>query len=278
MPSKPKPDEQAALNSLRASHPDFEGVKDWQRGNDPPDFTGTRPSGEKIGLELTEWLDSERATTSSISRTDAEYQWLEGLATEKWPAPKSFDRVVLQFKRSVKFNRHHATEFRDDFETLVKEADEKIDRSMLLQEVSNLSLYATLSRYVRRVFFEQLPEKYRSALGQRWVATGGRFYPNDPQKMARTFLETVERKISKRNYKGLIEREGLKELLLVVHFGIRGLLHLGPSVAVAPTTPLLGAVRSGLGSGAGPFAKVYLYLVLNDGPLYLIFPSAEATE
>jgi hypothetical protein len=54
MPSKPKPDEQAALDSLRASHQDFEGVQDWQLGNDPPDFTGTWPNGEKIGLELTE--------------------------------------------------------------------------------------------------------------------------------------------------------------------------------------------------------------------------------
>jgi hypothetical protein len=182
--------------------------------------------------------------------------------------------VVLQFKRSVKFNKLYATEFRDDFEALVREADGKIDRSALSQEVSNFSRYATLNRYVKCVFFEQLPEKYRSALGQRWVGTGGRFYSNDSHKMARTFVETVERKISKRNYKGLSEREGLQELILVVHFGIKGLLHLGPSVAVTPMTALLSAVRSRFGIGAGPFAKVYLYLVLNAGPLYLVFPSA----
>lgn len=269
--SNVKADEQAVLDSLCASHPNFEGVTAWQRGNDPPDFVGVRANGEKVGLELTELLDSKRAT-SSISRTDAKYQWLEALATEQRSAPKSFDRVVLEFKRSVKFNPHHATKFCEEFYALVEDADQKIDRASLPQSMLNVSGYPKLGRYVSRAFFESLPERYRPSSGQRWVGTGGELHAVDLKRAARSFLKTVQRKTSKENYKGLAEREDLKELILVVHFGIRGFFHFDPGIAVARPVSFVDAARSELAGYADPFSKVYFYLQFNDGPLHLILP------
>lgn len=268
----PKSEDRKILDNLRDSHPNFEDVTNWETGPDPPDFIGTRPNGPKIGLELTEWLDAKQATRS-ITRMEAEYRWIEALATEKQSPPKSFDRVILAFKNSVRFNEHDAPRFRDEFYALVWKTDEHADRLTVLNAVLDLSPYPTLKRYLRGLSFQRLPDKYCVTSGQRWVATGGKFYPSDPQNAMRSLLETIEKKISKKDYVRLKQRLNIQELILVVHFGLRGVLHAAPSIAISPILlDLIPEVRSRFSDGAGPFNKIYLYLALNEGPLHLIYP------
>ncbi len=273
----PKSDDEQILDSLRAAHPTFEDVANWEAGPNPPDFLGTRRDGVKIGLELTEWLDAKQATPS-IARTDSQYRWLEALATEKRPRPNRFDRVVLLFKKSTKFNEHDVQSFCDDFYALVRDADEHPDRSFLegIHEViSDLSRYPTLRRHVSDLFFEHLPDKFRVP-GQRWVATAPKFYPDDPERAVRALLESIQKKISK--YPGLAKRLGLHELVLVVHYGLRGVLHASPHVRVDHTLEgLLSEVRSRLRDSLGPFSKIYLYIALNDGPLHLLYPTDQSS-
>jgi hypothetical protein len=265
-----KPDEQKTLDSVVGSHPNFEEVANWEAGPNPPDFIGTRQNGERIGLELTEWAESKQSRFTK--RVDDEYRWLETLETEKQAAPKSFDRVIVAFKKSEKFNRLHAPKFIKEFYALIKDADSRLDRPALPSEGLDFSAYPTLKRYLIGVFPYRTPDKYRAALGHRWVSTGGRFIPTDPQRATSTLLVTIQRKLSKKEYADLVDRMGLRELILLVHFGMKGMSRIGPTVATAPVTSLLDEVRSQLKDGAVPFSKIYLYIGFNEGPLHLIYP------
>jgi len=157
-----KPDEQKTLDSVRASHPNFEEAANWEAGPNPPDFIGTRQNGDRIGLELTEWAESKQSRFTK--RVDDEYRWLETLETEKQAAPKSFDRVIVTFKKSEKFNRLHAPKFIKEFYALIKDADSRLDRSVLPSEGLDFSAYPTLKRHLIGVFPYRAPDKYRAEI------------------------------------------------------------------------------------------------------------------
>jgi hypothetical protein len=121
---------------------------------------------------LTEWTDSKQSRFTK--RADDEYRWLEALETEKQPAPKSFDKVTVIFKRSAKFNTHDAPKLVEEFYALVRDSDSRVDRSALPSAGLDFSGYPTLKRYLGGLFPYIVPEKYRVAIGHRWATTGGR--------------------------------------------------------------------------------------------------------
>ena len=74
-----KLNEKEVLDSLLMAYPGFlrEGLR-WSPGPDPPDFITTSAEGERLGLEMTEWLHKAQ-TSVSISNQESRIQLLQVL-------------------------------------------------------------------------------------------------------------------------------------------------------------------------------------------------------
>jgi hypothetical protein len=92
-----RPEEEQLFASLLKSQPNFLNVARWVPGPDPPDIVLTNVSGQQLGIELTEWLDTEQ-TTPSITKTDNKMQWLVGLDSESHKPPRNFQFVRIDFQ------------------------------------------------------------------------------------------------------------------------------------------------------------------------------------
>ncbi len=66
---------------------------------------------------------------------------------------------------------------------------------------------------------------------------------------------------------------GLAELVLLLHYGIRGILHNWPFEGVNwKLEDTLREARKNLAKGSGPFDRVFLYLAFNEGQLFTLYP------
>ena len=65
----------------------------------------------------------------------------------------------------------------------------------------------------------------------------------------------------------------LAELVLLVHYGIRGLMHNAPFEGASwKIEDVVAAARANLAEDAGHFDRAFLYLAYNDGQLFLLYP------
>ena len=98
------------------------------------------------------------------------------------------------------------------------------------------------------------------------MADGGAF---DPKVATTALIDAIKYKASKPNYQTLKADLGLAEHVLVVHYGIRGLLHNTPFEGINwKLDDILEKVRAEFQHFHGPFDRGYLYLTYNEGPLY----------
>ena len=273
-----KPEETELFETFVATHPDFLGCNSWEPGPDPPDVIITDASGRKFGVELTEWLNKSQ-TAKSIKRVDEEFERLTALDTESHPQPKNFAYVQLRFRHGVRFAQKQREKFRQEFYELIGHVDETWAQEMG-QEAQKLWMdftnYPTLGKHVYLMRFDdQL--RYRPPVGSRWALGTPRGGAYDPRDSSHALLDTIEAKRKKTNYEGLREQLGLTGFVLLIHYGIRGILHNTWFEGLYyKLEDVLREAREYLAADPGPFDRAYLYLAYNEGPLYVLYPDSVA--
>lgn len=86
-------------------------------------------------------------------------------------------------------------------------------------------------------------------------------------------MAKIEAKITKPNYANLKVQYGLAEFVLLLHRGIRGILHNTPFGGINWTIQdVISEARTSLKESAGPFDRVFLYFAYNDGELLTLYP------
>ncbi|MGC2283176.1 MAG: hypothetical protein WA603_24400 [Candidatus Acidiferrales bacterium] len=153
--------------------------------------------------------------------------------------------------------------------------DSEWEREMAMtpQKIWNdFSDYPILRKHTHLIYFHE-PAPVPLSQGSRWVfstAEGGAY---DPKWATQALIETIQRKKTKPNYTTLKEELKLAEFVLLVHYGIRGLLHNTPfGGATSTLDATLSEARADLAKGSGPFDRVYLYLAYNEGQLFDLYP------
>jgi len=266
-----KPDEESLFKSFMKAHPNFLGAMNWVPGPDPPDVVITDVQGRQSGIELREWLD-QRETTPSIADQENEMKWLAALDTENSPPPKCFQCVHIWFHSGSRFSQRDEASFRKEFYQLISHVDDAWEREMAEtpQKIWNdFTNYPTLRKYIFLVRFDdRMPFRPQPwALG---TPKGGAY---NPRRMTEALLEGIEDKKSKPNYADLKIRHGLAELVLLMHYGIRGLLHNAPFGGVNwKIENVVAEARAYLALDHGPFDRVFLYLAYNEGQLFNLYP------
>jgi hypothetical protein len=256
------------------THPDFLNHANWLEGPDPPDAFLIDKEGRIIGVELTEWLSDEQ-TTPSIASQERELGWFNVLSSEKHPPPRSFAFVTVSFRADMKAPRGKEDDFVKEFYELMAYVDESWEREMAdnPQKLWNdFSKYPTLGKQVSLVRFVD-QAALRPTEGNRWILGTPKGGAYDPRQATNVLLERIAEKKRKANYATLKSEYRLAELVLLVHYGIRGLLH---------NTPLEGLnwklddhireARTNLAEDHGYFDRVFLYLAYNAGPLFTLYP------
>jgi hypothetical protein len=266
-----KPEEKLFWETFITVRPEFLAMKSWIPGPEPPDVIITDASDRKLGIELTEWLDKHQ-TTPSISTTENEMKWLNALDSENSPPPQHFQSAHLWFRSGTRFSQREKASFRKEFYELISHVDGRWEREMAgtPQKIWNdFSKYPMLGKHLHLIRFEdRMPFK-----PQRWALGTPKGGAYDPRWATVALLDRIEEKKSKPNYSNLKTQYGLAELVLLLHYGIRGLLHNAPFEGAGwKIEDAISEVRGSLAINSGPFDRVFLYLAYNEGRLFTLYP------
>lgn len=267
-----KSEERVLFETFIAVHPEFLECKSWAEGSEPPDVIITDNSGRRVGVELTEWL-IESQTGTSIRHEEQKYERLNALDTENHAPAKNFAYVQLWFRHDTRFSERHRERFRHEFYDLIAHVDRVWEQEMQdTQKIWNdFTSYPALGR---EIYFMRFDDKasFRPTPGTRWALgtpRGGAYAPRD-STMA--LLETTKKKRAKANYTGVKEQHGLAEFVLLVHYGVRGMMHNTPFEGLHwKMEDVLREIRADLVKNPGPFDRVFLYLAYNEGQLFSLY-------
>jgi hypothetical protein len=266
-----KPEEKLLFETFIATHPDFLDIKTWIPGPEPPDIIGTDSHSRQIGIELTEWLD-KRQTTPSVANQENQMKWLSALDTENHAPPQNFQYVQIWFRSGTRFSQREESPFRKEFYHLVVYIDDNWEREMAgtPQKIWNdFSNYPTLGKHISLVRFDDSA----SLKPARWALGTPRGGAYDPRWATDALLQRIEEKKNKPNYATVKAEYGLAEFVLLLHYGIRGILHNWPFKGVNwKLEDTLREARRNLVENPEPFDRVFLYLAFNEGQLFTLYP------
>jgi hypothetical protein len=266
-----KQEERTFFETFLTVHPEFLGVRSWAPGPEPPDVIVTDVDGHKLGLELTEWLD-DRQATPSITDQENQMKWLAALDTEHSPPPQHFQVAYIWFRSGTRFSKGEALSFRKEFYDLMGHVDGTWDEEMggTPQKIWNdFRKYPTLGRRVLLIRFQDRV-RFKPARWALGTPKGGAY---DPHRATQALLDRIEEKKKKPNYANLKAEQGLSEFDLLVHYGIRGILHNTPFRGFGKIPEdAISEARMKLASDPGPFDRVFLYLAYNEGRLFPLYP------
>ncbi len=272
--------EREVLDSLLNAYPGFlsENLQ-WESGANPPDFVGTSVSGERFGLELTEWL-IERQTTTSISNVESRMRLLGAIASERAGCPSPIVRVVICDRLDAPFRARDRQSYVREIYQFVEQFASRwtSDDPTGSWPVRDLSAYPTLARYCHSITLYGPPYNFTSPSGhalygpgKRWIEfepVGGVY---DPQWAVDALISRIKDKTAK--YQNIHRAQNITHFALLAHYGIRGIMHNTPykSRSVGLEDAAMQAHQCFL-TEHGAFDSAYLYMNFNGGKLVRLFP------
>lgn len=294
---KQKYEEQQIVDAVSSSFPSFlNGVRFDAVANDPPDFLGICDTGERIGLELTTWLDhmqTKRAQGRQRMREDL----LRIVAQEKHARPTKVLSTVITPKWGNIVPKATYEPLCGEFYAVVHHFDRALptlraahwrplstlDRFDYEAHQRELSSYPTLSKYVESIWFSE-----RLASDAVWenhrrvsVLPDGGLY--DPSVARRALAEIIKKKSSyyrKESAKARLAAHKLDKLHMLVYahpelFGTNTSYQTGSQMAKSPVEGLAEvAASAAAGVSPGVFDAIFLfYPALNSRWLAQVWPA-----
>lgn len=274
-------EERKVLDTLVNAFPRFLGeALNWHDGpqNGPPDFLASSCDGKRLGLEVTEWLAKDQ-TGISISNQESRLHLLQAIASEQSEKPVPLTRVAICDRLDVPFLRNDCDKYvREIYKLISIFAPMWYEKQALgIVNVSDFSGYPTLRRYCVCVTlygpprFCNDPKFDWNRPGLPWIVfepVGGIY---DPQWAVNALLERIDPKA--RKYCGIHQAQGLDHFTLLIHYGIRGMMHNTPySGKSARLADAARQAHEHLKTKHGEFDSAYLFMNFNGGKLIKLFP------
>jgi hypothetical protein len=259
--------------------PNFAGrlMKEWAKGADPPDIVCVDLTGNRIGVELTEWVNGN-LMASEKARQELQDSFSRIVCSDRETPPQNIENITVGLKTDAIPPASEQEEFRRELFNCVRNKDAAWPPGRSLQSHLQLDFaeYPILRKYITWIEYWPCRRLQRSK-GSVWVRlpARGRFYT--PQEMLDTLIANIAKKIGK--YSTLHQQQKLDELYLIVFYS-KGLLWNPPYSALGwGFRDIANAVSDMLSQNPGPFQKVFLFSpVEKDQKVLQVWPrDASAT-
>ncbi len=262
------------LGSFLEFCPSFGGepTVEWSQPKpDPPDILAITSSQRKIGVEMCSWLD-EQQTACGVSYQRTEESLVNALGDQGTNTLKNVHQVWVHPKESPRIRPEDEAGFRDEVHRKIAELDELIghDGSWSPQgEVSNdFSRYPVLGKHLDSI--RCWPRKTwrpggfvmkKSYPGTPWIHMRARGGAYSTDVMLEALYAALDKKRSR--YSG--KPAGMDEFHLLIHYD-KALYYNTPIEGLnLKVEDMARKAKDYIGTNAGPFRKIFLYLAVEPG-------------
>lgn len=259
-----RPEEKLVFEAFLGAHPNFAGRPVTTReGADPPDYLCVDTAGKRIGVELGEWLN-ERQMRTSIRRERLEDSYLKAIRSKEVPPPSNVGLAWLGPEPDKVLPSQDAVEFRGEVLKFLGEMDAAWPNRTEWHgpqgaHITDFSRYPILGKYLNDLHsFSR--NQFNTWLGYEWICFPSRGGAYTPADAVDALLELIKNKLGK--YTGLLQKENLDELYLIVYYN-KGLLHNTPFVAPGFGFRQVAEIAAqAVAQSPGPFTKIFLFNAL----------------
>jgi len=191
----------------------------WAAGENPPDFLCTDNAGNRIGVELSEWLD-ETQIAQERPQYQREEEFLAVIRSRDEPPPKNIGNIWIFANENVRLSASEALEFRTQLYAFINDLDQRwstIEDHDDPQgtDVDDFSGFPLLQKYLSGLMCWS-QSRHHTYQGNEWIAFmnhGGGYSPD-------TAVEALERTLSRKTakYSTLHADQRLAELYLLLYY------------------------------------------------------------
>jgi hypothetical protein len=270
--------EAAIFEAFKGVNPNFAGCEiahvEW--GGDPPDVLCLDPIGNRIGVELTEWLNPEQ-----IERSKHQYRleesYLSVIRSRDEPLPAHFG-FVLMATRDVRLAPEHGEKFRTELYRFLSQVDQDWNENPDWHDSPGGALFDDFHAYP--VLAEHLVglvlHSRRFGPGVDWICFRPHGGAYSPEWMQNALLNNISNKIRRYSTPEASKRlldERLSQFLLVAYYD-QASLHNSPYDAPGFGFPEIGASLAAMLAGTShPFHRVFLYSPVEKIPFIQVWPA-----
>jgi hypothetical protein len=275
--------EKAIFSAFLRAAPDFVGeeIADWKQPtdeNDFPDIVCKSKTGNRVGVELGEWLNEDQMRSAKgMERTQQSI--LEAIGGQGKNTTENIFCVWLLPAVRARIKPADATQFRTELFQMIEEVDQRWPDERFWHgprgfraSGDELAPYAILQKYLNGIHFfpsdryEGWPPDGRKVKrqwfeGQPWILFPARGGSYSKDTMLQPLLELLAEK--KEHYSSA--GTGFHHLTLMIYYN-SALIYNSP--AETPTFTFEDAVREArtfIGDDPDPFTSIYLFLAIDEG-------------
>lgn len=276
--------EEANFRAFLETQAGFAGrpIKDWQRGGDPPDVLCLDSNGERIGVELMQWVNEQQMAVSK-ARYALEESYLRIIRSPDESPPENLGLIWLRAKDRTRLDPTRATEFREELYGCVRQVNDAWSlhpewNDPQGYDFEDFTGYPCLAQHLDGLHF-MCPQRFKPGLGAEWItfpAHGGAY---TPLRMRDALLENVRKKIMKYSQpqnQQKLKGQQLDEFHLLAYYD-EAVLHNSPYHAPGVGfREIAGVVARELATTTHPFDKVFLFSPIEKSQKVLqVWPTIE---
>lgn len=269
--------EAANFQAFRVALPNFAGPLariEW--GADPPDVLCVGASGNRIGVELVQWIN-QRQIAESKKRYKLEESYMSAIQSESVQAPPSIAMIFIYAKTPLAPN--NAAVFRKELYEFIAAVEAKYPEWDDPQGYmfTDFVAYPCLAAHLEGLDIYSTRGRSRLPLGVHWIVFRNHGGAYTPDWMRDALLGNIKRKIekyTKPHNKQKLEQQQLTEFYLLAYFD-EAVLHNTPYDAPGFGFREIAAIVGGeLASNPHPFDRVFLYSPLEKTPAIQVWPAS----
>lgn len=277
--------EAANFEEFRLAHPNFADrpLVSIQWGGDPPDILCLDAPGNRIGVELVQWVN-ERQMAASKARYKLEDSYRRVIRSSYMQPPANIGLVFIYSKDRTPLLPKNGTAFPDELYKCVGAIDAAWPSNPEWGDpqgyyFTDFSGYPCLGQHLEGLIFHARGRRFNPSFGAEWLtfrAHGGAYTAD---WMRDALLDNIRRKIAKylkpRNAQKL-QQQQLAEFYLLAYYD-EAVLHNTPyHVPGFGFGEIAAIVARELAANPHPFDKVFLYSPIEKAaPVIQVWPPSE---
>lgn len=273
-------EERLVFRAFHGSCPNFaDRPVSWQDGADPPDVLCVDSSGQRIGVELGEWLNEDQIRSNKrLERWQDSY--LRAIRSQDAEPPQNVGFVWVGPKADVHLPVADASTFRQELLTYIRQVDRDWQNQFGWRSPQGIIIksfdgFTTLSRYLNYLHLFSKAQ-IKPFPGMRWIDFPNRGGAYSPKDAVDALLNLLLEKTSK--YGDLHAKCGLDELYLVAYYN-KALFYNSPYIAPGFDLPDVARIAAGeVEKNPGAFQKIFLFNATEPGlEVFRLWPSPTFT-
>ena len=276
--------EAANFEAFRQTHVNFAGrpLVGIQWGGDPPDVLCLDAPGNRIGVELVQWVN-QRQIADSKGRFKVEDSYSLAIRSPEVEPPANIGLIFIYTKVRTPLAPENALAFRDELYKFVRAVDDAWQLNPEWADPQGFMFmdfkgYPHLAQHIEGLDFYARGRRFNTQLGADWLtfrAHGGAYTPD---WMRDALLENIKKKIvkyAKPHNQFKLQQQRLAEFYLLAYYD-EAVLHNTPYDAPGfGFREIAALVTRQLAANPHPFDKVFLYSPIEKAPVSQAWPPQE---